>query len=121
MCSCKVCGKLKVRQDGGKRSGCSGVYKVDGAGRRWNGLTCPDCRVEYTKPANARDADLGPSEPLYAPKLRNCRTCKVPNPNYYDCNGCMSVKAQHGCYDTVSLVVDEPMLGRVNTKAGWRY
>lgn len=119
MCECKVCGITKVRQEGGKRSGCSGTYKVDGAGRRWNGLTCPDCRVEQV----GGRGDFGPTAVLNPPKLRRCGSCGDMSPNYFKCPPCTSHAMEAGCLDEnmYSLSTGDGSPQRSSYRAGVHY
>lgn len=125
MCKCKVCGLNKVRQEGGKRSGCRGAYKVDGAGRRWNGLTCPDCKgsnlgIRRDEP----QASFGPAEPLYQPKLRSCQDCGGKTPNYYRCVPCNTQhmtnnsSAYYGGFDEITISTE---MRYRHSKAGFHY
>lgn len=129
MCKCVVCEVVKVRINLG-RVGTSRNYVLkDDKGRSWQSKRCPDCvhkdnlaRYHRTKKITPKpESDLGPAEVLFAPKLRSCRSCKVMNPNYYDCDSCRSVASQSGCYE-------DDMFGEINLpfasqsfKAGFAY
>jgi hypothetical protein len=124
MCECKVCGIAKVRQEGGKRSGCSGTYKVDGAGRRWNGLTCPDCRSDQVGVRRGESrSDFGPTTPLYPAKQRRCPSCGDMSANYFKCPPCTSHAMEQGCLaeEMYGEIVMDSKSGTFAKGAGFRY
>lgn len=122
MCECKVCKQPKVRVRGGKRGTGAGYYQLDGAGRRWNGLVCPDCRAHsFSTKTDLVDADVGSADVLNPPKLRACRQCKTLSPNYYMCPPCTSNEAQFGCYDEDMYTIDTGTRRRSGLLAGFHY
>lgn len=109
MCECKVCGLSKTRTKVGTYKAGGSVF-VDEQDRAWNGRTCPPCQhaqisarraqsprrhyrkrlKEESRPLDPRE--FGPDAPLFSPKMRTCRDCSSPTPNYYYCGPCHYIK-----------------------------
>lgn len=131
MCQCTKCGISKVRVQRGLRAGTTKRVFVDETGRRWNARQCPDCKSEsrlknyhHNKGPDKRrtaDVNLGSADVLYPPKLRACRTCKVMNPNYYECNDCLTVSTVHGGLDTDMYGLDTGSFRRTGRQPGFHY
>lgn len=75
------------------------LVNVDSNGKRWHGLVCPDCRKHnrqtiLLRPKQPRtripECPLGPKDPLYAMKKRNCIKCgDLMVDRYFSCRICV--------------------------------
>lgn len=117
MCECKLCGESKVRVRGFRRTKSVRWAYVDETGSVWNGSVCPPCRVAYNRGCGINSQELGPYSVLYPPKLRPCQTCKIANPNYFECDTCRNTKTEYGAYEEDMFEVLAPHTPNI----GFRY
>ena len=83
---------------------------VDARGARWGSKMCPPCYKTLNpkvKVVKKEDDDLGPSKPLYPPKLRPCQKCKKLSPNYFNCKACLRLVSPEESYESDFLTMYE--------------